>query len=614
MERHNSCLNTRAIIDFIDRRGGDVEELLVGLEDDLRGIPAPLSFLRDTHNWVSTDVCGKMYANARRITGDPKIAYHIGFESVVHKRLGYIQEILLQVLGTPSRTITRIKSINDKFNRNKRIELAFLNRHGAVVRLYWDSSLPLYPDFCLMNQGVYSAIPSVWGLPAAQVRETKCQYKGAPYCEYDVSWQNPSFLRRLRLLLNNQRRLLAETLSEMERDKILLEAKYGEVQALNRSLQQKIDQLMSIHQASAAVLSELDFTKLMPEVLRIFIKEIGYSRGMIMLIDEQTQVLRFVEGVGENPEELYTLLGYEIPLSRKHNILAQVIQSGQPVLVSDSASLNLNPDNIIIKNFHPQQFVLLPLMARGKVTGVLAADRGAVQDPQTPLNLDREYLQGFANQVALAIENARMYKGMRESFLSTIQTLVQALEAKDPYTRGHSERVTSYSVRLAEKINLSAQDVEQVRNICLIHDIGKIGIDRALLNKKEPLLGSEFSLIRQHPAIGERIIQPLNLSKVEVAVVRNHHERYDGAGYPDGLAGEEIPIQVRIASICDTFDAMTSDRSYRHALPIFEALRRLDAAAGTQLDPNLVPVFIEMVKKGEVKDILGGKLTIKAAS
>ncbi len=611
MDRHNSCLNTRAIIDYIERRRGDVEELLVGLEDELKGIPDPLTFLRDAHNWVSSEICRGMYANARRITSNERVAYDIGFESVVHKRLGYIQEILLKALGTPTRTIGRVKSINDKFNRNKRLELVRIDTHGALLRLHWDSGLELNPDFCLMNQGVYSAVPTVWGLPPAEVEETKCQFKGGPFCEFDIHWENPSLLQRLQHLLFSRRSLLAETMSEMERDKDLLAAKYEEVQALNQKLQKKIDQLWSINQASAAVLSELDFGRLVHEVIRIFIREIGYSRGMIMLIDQGSRSLRFVEGVGENPEEMSALKGYEIPLSRKHNILAQVIQNGQPVVVPDTAILNLNPNNIIMRKFKPRAFVLLPLMARGKVIGVLAADRGPSAKGKP--NLDREYLQGFANQVALAIENARMYEGLRTSFLNTIQVLVEALEAKDPYTRGHSERVTRYSIRLAERIELSDKQVEQLRNMCLIHDIGKIGIDRVILNKQEPLLGSEFDLIRQHPGIGDKIIEPLDLSQEEAAVVRNHHERYDGTGYPDRLAGDEIPVQVRIASICDTFDAMTSDRPYRRALPIFEALNRLNAAAGTQLDPELVPVFTKMVKSGELQDILGGKISMRVA-
>ena len=611
MERHNCCVNTKAIIDYVASRSGPVDELFVGLEEYLLGVPDPRAFLSDIHNWVSADICRIMYANARRITGDERVAYHIGFDSVVQKRLGYIGEILVRAIGTPRGAVKRIPVLNEKFNRNKEVEMVRVDRDNAVVRLHWYPQLHLNSDFCMMNQGVYSGMFTVWGMPPGQVVETKCQFDGAPYCEFELQWTNPSPMGRLKLLMFNRRRLLAETLSEIERDKRLLEAKFGEVQNLNQRLQTKVDQLWSIQLASGAILSELNFTKLIPEVLQIFIKEIGYTRGIIMLIDPLTETLRFVEGVGEGLTDSGALADYKIPLSRKHNILVQVVESGRPVVAADTSSLNLNPDNIVIRNFRPQSILIMPLMARGKVIGVLAADRG--QDAKARPSLDRDYLQGFANQVALAIENARMYKELRESYLLSIQSLVEALEAKDPYTRGHSERVALYSVRMAERLNLPTDEISQIRKMCLVHDIGKIGVDRMILNKKTKLAESEFELIRRHPLIGHKIIEPLNLTREEIAIVRNHHERFDGQGYPDGLAGEDIPIHVRLTTVCDAFDAMTSDRPYRSALSMGEAIFRLRGGSGSQFDPHLVSLFDKMARSKEIQDILDHRSTSKVA-
>ena len=526
---------------------------------------------------------------------------------------GYIQEILIRAIGTPKNVLSRVNTVNRKFNRNKEVEVVKLHRSGALVRLHWDKNLvsSMNKDFCLMNQGVYSALLTVWGLPPAKVTETKCQFEGSPYCEFDLSWMKFSLVRRLKMLIYNRRRLLMESLSEIERDKSLLEGTIGEIQNLNRRLQQKIDHLWSIHEASRAILSELDYGRLLPEVLRIFIREIGYSRGLIMLIDPKRDVLRFVEGVDEKARDISTLDDYEIPLTRTGNILVKVAKSGQPVIADDAALLKLNQQNLIIRNFRPQSIVLLPLLSRGKVIGVLAADRDP--DKKSKPTLDRDYLQGFANQVALAIENARMYKELRESYLISIQALVEALEAKDPYTRGHSERVTNYSVLLAERIKLPQNQVEQIRKMSMVHDIGKIGIDRMILNKNGRLLEDEYELIKQHPIIGHKIIEPMNLSREEVSIVRHHHERYDGKGYPDNLAGESIPIMTRIVSICDTFDAMTSNRPYRTALGEVEALSRLSRAAGSQLDTFLVDEFLELVLSGAVNEILMTEPSAKVA-
>lgn len=602
MEQHNSCVNTKAIIDYMASRQSPIQELLVGLEEDLTGIKDPVAFLTDPHNWVSADVCRAMYANARRLTGNPLVAYHIGFESVLNKRLGYIQEILVRAIGSPRGAVRRVKAINDKFNRTKTVELVKESHSAAIIRLHWDQALKLNKDFCLMNQGVYSAMFTVWGLPPGKVVETRCQFDGHQFCEFELNWVNPSWMGRLKLLFYNRRKLLAETLSEIEHDKQLLSSKFQEVQNLNYQLQQKVDQLWSIHQASSAILSELDFGKLLPEVLRIFIKEISYSRGLLMLIDQKRQTLKYVEGVGLGQEDMEKLVGYEISLSKKHNILVQVVLTGQPVISQDVSTLNLNWNNVILRTFQPQSIVLLPLLARGRLIGVLAAERS--KEGKKSQMLDREYLQGFTNQVALAIENASMYKELRDSYLKSVQALVVALEAKDPYTKGHSERVTWYSVGLAQRIGMAATQVDQVRKMCLVHDIGKIGIDDVILNKNGHLVDLELEHIRRHPLIGHKIIEPLNLEPEEVAIVRHHHERFDGQGYPDGLAGEQIPVQVRIASLCDAFDAMTSDRPYRRALTLGEALFRLRAASGTQFDPDLVTEFDEMIRSGHFHDLL----------
>jgi HD-GYP domain-containing protein (c-di-GMP phosphodiesterase class II) len=607
MPRHNSCLNTLAIIDFISRHFGKPEDLLEGLERELHGLPDPLGFLKDPNNWVSTDVCRKMYANARRITGDEQVAFRIGFESVTHQKFGYITGILLKVWANPVQALRSAKRINDKFNRNKEIEMIRLSGNRAIFKLHWYKNLDLNQDFCLMNKGVYSAIPTIWGLPEGQFIETQCQFDGGECCEFHASWEGLTLSQRLKNLFPGKGRIVRETISEMERDKRLLEEKYQEVESLNKRLRQRIDQLLSIQQASGTILSELDFSTISGTILDLFIQEIGYSRGMLMLIDHEAQTLKLVDSVGTSEEDKQKIGEYAVPLSRsEENILAEVAVTGQPVITQDTSTVIRNPDNIIFKQIQPQSIILLPLKAQGKVIGVLAAERSS--EGSTWLNLDQEYLQGFANQMALAIENARMYTELRGAFLSTIQSLATALEAKDTYTRGHSERVARYSVRLAERLGLNKAQVEQIRSMCLVHDIGKIGIGEDILNKKGRLEEEEFKHIREHPFIGQRIIKPLNLSPEEMAIIEHHHERMDGGGYPAGLKEKNIPFQVRITTVCDAFDAMTSDRPYRKGRDLPNALEELEREAGSQFDPDLVKVFIDLVNEGGVQDIMADRV------
>lgn len=417
-----------------------------------------------------------------------------------------------------------------------------------------------------------------------------------------MRWRNPTLVQRVRMLIQNQRSLLGESLAEIEHDKQLLEHKYSEVQTLNQQLMRKIEQILTIQQASAAILSELDYGKLIPNVLSMFLKTIGYKRAMIMLVDGVNQKLRYEAGVGMDPSDLAPMDGYSVSIDRTSNLLARVAQSGQPLITQDAASLNLNPKNLIIRKYQPQAIVILPLTAQGGVIGILAADRP--QGSATVTGADRDYLEVFANQVALAIENARMYRDLKESFLSTVKSLAQALEAKDSYTRGHSERVTTYAVRLATRLKMAEKEVDMLKRLGMLHDVGKIAIDRQILNKPSQLSSEDRELVRQHPSWGQSIIQPLKLSQAEISIVRHHHERWDGLGYPDGLSGEGIPLPARVISVADSFDAMTSDRPYRNAMGLRDALAELERGSGNQFDPQVAEAFVALVREGFLDDVL----------
>ncbi|MDI6913229.1 MAG: HD-GYP domain-containing protein [Desulfitobacteriaceae bacterium] len=196
----------------------------------------------------------------------------------------------------------------------------------------------------------------------------------------------------------------------------------------------------------------------------------------------------------------------------------------------------------------------------------------------------------------LSRHSFQLYVDMRQNYLETIKALVQALEAKDSYTSGHSERVADLAVAMAEELGMVEDKQEFVKYAGILHDVGKIGVDEGILNKKVPLLDSEWAAIREHPVIGENIIKKINFLFDISTVVRHHHERYDGLGYPDGLIGGEIPLEARIIAIADTYDAMTSDRSYRKGKTPREAVQELRRVAGTQLDPELVNVFLKILE------------------
>ncbi|MBC2726408.1 HD-GYP domain-containing protein [Desulfosporosinus sp.] len=189
----------------------------------------------------------------------------------------------------------------------------------------------------------------------------------------------------------------------------------------------------------------------------------------------------------------------------------------------------------------------------------------------------------------------QLYIDMRENYLNTVEALVQALEAKDTYTSGHSARVGKLSVTIGEAIKMNDEKIEFLKYAAVLHDVGKIGVSEVILNKQEKLMDMEWDSIRSHPVIGQKIIKGIKFLFDIGLVVRYHHERFDGKGYPDGLAGEDIPLESRIIAVADTYDAITSDRSYRKGRTHNEAVEELKRVAGSQLDPEIVDLFCKVV-------------------
>jgi diguanylate cyclase (GGDEF)-like protein len=232
-------------------------------------------------------------------------------------------------------------------------------------------------------------------------------------------------------------------------------------------------------------------------------------------------------------------------------------------------------------------FAIAPLSLDGGRLGCIAVAAPA-EGPFTDRQL--RLLAGVAHQSKLALTNAASFHSLETTFLETVEALANALEANDEYTSSHARWITDFALKVGRGLGLDSRQLKRLELGALFHDIGKIGIPEAILSKPGPLDEAERRIIETHPELGERIIAPIDRLEEVRPIVRHCHERFDGAGYPDRKAGDEIPLESRIIFVCDAFHAMTTDRPYRKRLSHDEALRRLDDAAGTQFDPRVVAV------------------------
>jgi two-component system, cell cycle sensor histidine kinase and response regulator CckA len=413
MEKHHSCLNSRAIIEYFEEQCPEaVPDLLSGLGPGIAALPDPREFLMEINNWVSSEVIITMFDNARRLTGNENIAFELGFQSAARKKLGYVQRIILFAYKNPRRSLKRVQAINDKFNKNKKIEIVETRRNRAVIRLHWLPHIPGTIDFCRFNQGIYSGIPTVWNLPPAQVVETQCFFKGDDYCEYHLKWEKKSFFRDFLLGLLVPWSLLRSTIEELELDKKLLKHKFNEVHALNLQLREKIDHLLCLQQTSTAAMSLLQLADMVRASLEFLIQFTKLDRVAIYLLDDKELTLFLQEAVGLAPELLDQVRGSGISLFDPDQLIARVALDGNLVIFSEGFPGEPGRRDQLLTALQFPSGLMAPLLVRHKIIGVLLA---GVPPKSAITEADKEFVTSFANQLAIALENARLYGQLEKS-------------------------------------------------------------------------------------------------------------------------------------------------------------------------------------------------------
>ncbi|MDI6751534.1 MAG: GAF domain-containing protein [bacterium] len=236
----------------------------------------------------------------------------------------------------------------------------------------------------------------------------------------------------------------------------------------------------------------------------------------------------------------------------------------------------------------------LPLVAKANIIGVVRINSLSIHK-FSEQNI--RFLATIAPQIAISLENAKIYVGMQELYAGIIKALSAELETRNPYTMGHSERVTTYSLKIAERMGLSQEEIEMVMYAGLLHDLGKIGISDSVLLKPGNLNDEEWLEIKGHPVKSEGIVKFVSFLAQALPVIKHHHERFDGKGYPNGLQDGNIPLGARIIAVADTYDAITSDRPYRKGKSKEDALTIIKECSGTQFDPTVVAAFLKVVEE-----------------
>ncbi len=363
--------------------------------------------------------------------------------------------------------------------------------------------------------------------------------------------------------------------------------------SLEQTVQERINELTTLFEVSKVLGSTFNIHEVLEFILKSSLHILHANTGSVMLLDEETKELRIRAAKGLSQEAVE-----KTRLKLGEGIAGWVAKMEKPLLIS-----NISKDTRFKKFKSKEELysaLCVPLKVEDKIIGVLNV--GATYLHEFTKD-DLRTLSILAGEAAVAIRNAQLFTQLEELYMETVKAFVKAIEAKDTYTSGHSEHVTSYAVTIARELGLTKEEIDTIRTASLLHDIGKIGVDEDILNKPAKLTREEYDKVKKHPLIATQIIGHIPLFKKVIPIIFHHHEHYDGNGYVSGLRGEEIPLGSRILGVADAFDAMTSERPYRPAYTLEGAVKELKKNAGSQFDPKIVEVLCTLIEKSKLPKI-----------
>lgn len=363
-----------------------------------------------------------------------------------------------------------------------------------------------------------------------------------------------------------------------------------DVQAHFTSHQEKVGALVEV---GSVINSTVGLKRVLEEVIDTIIALMKAERGFLMLKDETGQlVVQTARGIAQAD-----LAKDSFAIS--NSIIKKVADTGETILTTNAQEDPRFDQQASIAAYHLLSILCAPLKVKDVLIGVIYVDNRAMSGIFH--NDDFEIISSFANQAAVAIENARLFDGLQASneelqiaYQATLEGWVRALDLRDKETEGHTQRVTNLTMRIAEAMNITGDDLIHIRRGALLHDIGKMAIPDGILLKPASLTPEERALIQKHPVYAYEMLSPIKFLQPALAIPYCHHEKWDGTGYPRGLKGEQIPLAARIFAIADVWDALVSDRPYRRGLDPKEVREKIKADSGSHFDPTCVDAFLKL--------------------
>ena len=596
--------------------------------------------VEDEGHWFTQEQVDLFYEEIRKLSGNNNIAREAGRYAASPDAIGAMRQYVLGLVG-PAKVYEMAGKAATYFLKSARYESKKIgfNKVEITVTPYEGVREKLFQ--CENRMGYWEAISSIFNYRLPKVEHPECIFKGGKVCRYIVSWQESrfAFWRKVRnyvalfvfalclvfyfiysditsLIILPFSALLVLLLTLYSRDLEIQELNVA-INNLRNSSEQLAEQInvnynnaLLINEIGLAISKYMDIDDILKSFIKILEKRLDYDRGMILLANEDRTKLIFRAGFGYTDEQLRILENTSFHLGRPESkgVFVVSFHKQKAFLINDIDEIKeeLSPRSLeFAKKMGAKAFICCPIVYEEEPLGILAVDNIKTKRPlvQSDINL----LMGVAPQIAISIHNAMLTEIKERQFRSILQVLAASIDARDPLTAGHSEKVTEYAVGICEELGMPKDYCEMIRVAALLHDYGKIGIKDDILKKNTTLSIEEHEEIKTHVEKTKKILQQINFEGIYTEVpeiVECHHEKIDGSGYPNGLKGEEIPLGAKIIAVADFFEAITSKRHYREPMPLDTAFELLMDKSDIHFDRRVVEALMRYYKKIEKKKFL----------
>jgi len=587
----------------------------------------------DQGHWFTQSQINRFHERLSQLTQNENIAREAGRYAASPEANGVMRQFFLGMVGPATAyemiskgatNFTRATSYSSKKIASNKVEIVSTPKKGLHEK----------PFQCENRTGYLESIAIAFGNKIPHIEHPECIHRGAKSCRYLISWEK-NFSDSLKIIRNLTAlvfvpvffilsflysftttsvliptsaaivfilTILADARDKTELKESLNNLNYATDQLLeqininynNAVLTNEIGQLLSRHTSVGEILNG---------IVKVFKKRLDYDRCMILLADQQQNRLLFRAGYGYIEDQLRILkkTAFHLDKPNSRGVFVVSFKEQKPFLINDLNEIegNLSLRSLSLANkLGAQSFICCPIVCDGQSLGILAVDNLKSKKPL--VHSDMSLIIGIASVLGISLRNADLLESKERQFRSILQTLAASIDARDPMTSGHSEKVTKYALGICKEMELPKEYAEMIRVAALLHDYGKIGVPDNILKKPGPLTKAEYEIVKTHAEKTKRILHQINFEGVfsQVSVVAGaHHEKYDGTGYPNGLKGDEIPLGARIIAVADFFEAITSRRHYRDPMQLKRAFQLLNEQSGKRFDRDIVDSFFRYYSK-----------------